>query len=142
MDKRCQGLSFYCPQLHPRFGISSGDLTFSPNQCLAKVPHKEYVVPYPNHVNYTLDVPLDKNSSMFDGVCASPPVVSLGTRAILRPVQTLVSSTWISIRLYVTSVLSIPERSWIITLSRSCLGFGLPDPLHRSLFTLAPFVRS
>jgi len=41
-------------------------------KCLAKVPHKEYVVPYPNHVNYTVDVPLLKNSSMFDGVYACP----------------------------------------------------------------------
>ncbi|KAF9645987.1 Di-copper centre-containing protein [Thelephora ganbajun] len=35
-------------------------------QCLGKVPHKEYVVSYPNHVNFTVDVPLDKNSSMYD----------------------------------------------------------------------------
>jgi len=35
-------------------------------KCLAKVPHKEYVVPYPNHVNYTFEFSLDKNSSMFD----------------------------------------------------------------------------
>ena len=35
-------------------------------QCLAKVPHKDYIVPYP-HVNYTNGFPLFKNNSMFDG---------------------------------------------------------------------------
>lgn len=35
-------------------------------QCLAKVPHKDYIVPYP-HINYTEGLPLFKNNSMFDG---------------------------------------------------------------------------
>jgi len=35
-------------------------------KCLAKVPHKEYVVAYPNHVNYTFEFSLAQNSSMFD----------------------------------------------------------------------------
>lgn len=35
-------------------------------QCLAKVPHKDYIVPYP-HVNFTVEVSLLKNNSMFDG---------------------------------------------------------------------------
>jgi len=35
-------------------------------KCLAHTPHKDYVVPYANHVNYTLEFPLNTTSSMFD----------------------------------------------------------------------------
>jgi len=134
---------FYRGQPYSQFGITSGSLTFQNfTQCLAKVPHKEYVVPYPNYVNHTVDVPLDKNSSMFDGAYARPLRVPFGTRTMLKSYSDF---NFIHIDLN-PLVRSSPSTNSggprTFTIAPFRFGFDSPDPFHGTLLALASLVRS
>ena len=116
-----------------RSDISLGD------QCLAKVPHKEYVVPYPNHVNYAVDVPLDKSSSMFDGASSCFSRHSRLTQVQFRFYFCSYGSR--------SSGMFLPRPTfrigdWHSPLPLFRFRFDFPDSFHGELLSLAPFVHS